>query len=263
MSSDDRWCEATGLAPTWAGETSGESADVKRCLAVLEETNREASDVIATLRTKLAMREQQLREADARVDELEAERRDLAVAGSWEPIVQAALRWRDGADRGELVRAVDAFRGQSQTKREERWLCDACGFEAPTNMGSHQSAMARENESLLCTTWLRRVCSWKESAGAMVSDLKGLAARESIVEPNATKKKARAKCVHCGRDGYLARGALWVHLDSGLSGCGLVPGAEQRYFMPKAIESVIVLRPEQYADGAGAQAWRQAMGGKL
>lgn len=30
---------------------------------------------------------------------------------SWEAIVTAALRWRRGADRGELAAAVDAFRG--------------------------------------------------------------------------------------------------------------------------------------------------------
>jgi hypothetical protein len=77
------------------------------------------------------------------------------------PVVDAACRWRDGADRGELAAAVDAYRGRSPT--------------APT---------------------------------------------DDDCPPSCT-----GGCAACRR------------------------------------RSRTPLRPEQYADGAGAQAWRQAMGG--
>lgn len=173
---------------------------------------------IENLKTKLAMRDQQLREADAMVARLKVDMDDLRLVavradmqrmalserlGSteldtapelWEAIVTAAIRWRRGADRGELAAAVDAFRGQP---------------------------------------------------GAIVSDLKGLAARESdpVCHP-------------------LEEDPVW-------QAAMRAPVVEMTDRERTSLESFLQwqkekeLRPEQYADGAGAQAWRQAMGGKL
>ena len=74
---------------------------------------------ISSLRTKLAMREQSLREATALEVQLREDVavRDIAIAElkdqvrDWRPIVDHACDWRDGADRGELAAAVDGYRG--------------------------------------------------------------------------------------------------------------------------------------------------------
>lgn len=155
---------------------------------------------IATLKTKLAMRDQQLREADALVARLKVDVDDLRLVavradmqrmalserlGStepetapepWKAIVTAAIRWRDGADRGELAAAVDAF-------------LDANGVELANVLEARESA-----------AWSKDL-TWGEVIGMITGE-------------------------------------------------------------PPRSDEERVLRPEQYADGAGAQAWRQAMGGK-
>lgn len=111
---------------------------------------------VATLKTKLAMRDQQLRDADAalaaervKVDDLRlvamrADMQRMALAerlGStepeiapepWEAIVTAAIRWRRGADRGELAAAVDAFTGEVEGggKLRPEQYADGAGAQA-------------------------------------------------------------------------------------------------------------------------------------
>lgn len=208
----------------------------------------------SALSTKLAMREQQLREADAEVARLKAGKACLDAARveamrilvgtsvdtatePWEAIVTAAIRWRRGADRGELAAAVDAFTG-----------------DGPLDVLSARFAGAMKANPDMADAIFSK----------MVSDLKGLAARESaaVHQMPSNPLPERGKCSRCGDEGTLTDAFGWIHDRNGGSRCP-VPGVG--VLRGEVLDSSFEpsLRPEQYADGAGAQAWRQAMGGKL
>lgn len=204
---------------------------------------------IATLKTKLAMRDQQLREADAVVARLRVDVDDLRLVavradmqrmalserlGStepetapelWEAIVTAAIWWRRGGDRGELAAAVDAFTGETPHAilTPGRGTCLRCG-----DRGTLTEAFG----------WIHDGNGGRRCPVPGIGALRG-EVLESSFDP----------LLHTLSSAPVVKGPL--HRD------------DEEAVAEFARMKRVPIRPEQYADGAGAQAWRQAMGGKL